>query len=344
MGAVAVGEEIWILGGFAGDHPGKSTDLVQIYNTSTDTWTTGPSLPLPRASGGAAYSEGKIHYFGGLLPDRVTDVGDHFVYDVNNQEEGWITLAPLPEPRNHLGAAAVNGILYAIGGQFGHDAGVDDQAFLHAYDPQTNSWTEKNDLRSERSHFEPGTIVHNNKIIIVGGRRGSFIFDDITEYDPIADSWSELCQLPARLLAPSAKIIGDQLIVANGGDNGTCCLLDQTISMTVTPEENAEALRTLSGAERISITPENSESDVSMVEGLENSITIFPNPINDLLTVKNPLQNPINLTLIAPTGTVLIEKKDVLESTFDTSKIKPGLYILIVNNGKAYKRFRIIKK
>ena len=344
MGAVAVGEEIWILGGFAGDHPGKSTDLVQIYNTSTDIWSTGPPLPLPRASGGAAYSEGRIHYFGGLLPDRITDVGDHFVFDLNDQVGGWKTLAPLPEPRNHLGAAAVNGILYAIGGQFGHDAGVDDQAFLHAYDPQTNSWTEKNDLRSDRSHFEPGTIVHNNKIIIVGGRRGSFIFNDITEYDPITDSWSELCQLPARLLAPSAKIIGDQLIVANGGDNGTCCLLDQTISMSVTPEANAEVLRTLSDADRISITPENSESDVSMVDGLENSITLFPNPINDLLTVKSSSQKPINLTLIAPTGTVLIEKKEVLESTFDTSEIKPGLYILIVNNGEAYKRFRIIKK
>lgn len=64
MGAVAVGEEIWVLGGFAGDHPGKSTNLVQIYNTSTDTWSRGPSLPLPRASGGAVFSKGKIHYFG----------------------------------------------------------------------------------------------------------------------------------------------------------------------------------------------------------------------------------------------------------------------------------------
>ena len=114
--------------------------------------------------------------------------------------------------------------------------------------------------------------------------------------------------------------------------------------MSVTPEANAEVLRTLSDADRISITPENSESDVSMVDGLENSITLFPNPINDLLTVKSSSQKPINLTLIAPTGTVLIEKKEVLESTFDTSEIKPGLYILIVNNGEAYKRFRIIKK
>ena len=41
MGAVGVGNEIWILGGFEGNHPGVATDNVQIYNTATDTalWT-----------------------------------------------------------------------------------------------------------------------------------------------------------------------------------------------------------------------------------------------------------------------------------------------------------------
>ena len=349
MGAVPVGEEIWILAGFGGDHPGIATDLVQIYNTVTDTWTTGPSLPQPRGSGGAVFSGGKIHYFGGLLPDRVTDVGDHYVINANNIAAGWETLAPLPEPRNHLGAAAVNGILYAIGGQFGHDDGVDDQAFLHAYDPETDKWTEKNDLRSDRSHFEPGTIVHNNKIMIVGGRRGSFIFNDITEYDPQTDTWKELCQLPAKLLAPSAKIIGDQLIVANGGDNGTCCLLDQTISMRVTPEITSEVLRTQTTASQVAINPEKSgsidtESSMSAGDAFEKSLTIYPNPVNDLLTVKSSSQDPINITLISPTGKVLMEKNDVHQSTFDTSKVKAGMYILIVNNGESFRRFRLVKK
>jgi len=134
----------------------------------------------------------------------------------------------------------VNGTIYAIGGQFGHDSGVDDQKFLHAYDPITDTWTQKADLPSDRSHFEPGTLVHNDKIIIVGGRRGGFFFDDVTEYDPATDSWSERCALPSNLLAPAAKVFGDQLIVANGGENGTCCPLNETISIAIEPEVNED--------------------------------------------------------------------------------------------------------
>jgi len=236
MGAVGVGEEIWILAGFAGDHAGVATNLVQIYNTTTDTWSTGPSLPNPRGSAAAAYSDGKIYFFGGLLPDRETDIGEHYVLDVNDQASGWQALASMPEPRNHHSAAAVNGIIYAIGGQFGHDKNVDDQSFLHAYDPQTDTWTQKANLRSDRSHFESGTMVHNNKIIIVGGRNGAFFFNDVSEYDPSTDSWNERCQLPSSLLAPSAKVFGNQLIVANGGEDGICCPLNQTISIAIEPE------------------------------------------------------------------------------------------------------------
>ncbi|WP_204336935.1 malectin domain-containing carbohydrate-binding protein [Cryomorpha ignava] len=236
MGAVAVGEDIWILAGFVGNHPGVATGLVQIYNTTTDTWSIGPALPNPRGSGAAAYSDGKIHFFGGLLPDRVTDVGEHYVLDVNDQASGWQALADMPEPRNHHSAAAVNGIIYAIGGQYGHDSGVDDQKFLHAYDPLTDSWTQMADLPSDRSHFEPGTMVHNDKIIIVGGRRGGFFFDDVTEYDPATNTWTERCELPSNLLAPAAKVFGDQLIVANGGENGTCCPQNETMSIAIEPE------------------------------------------------------------------------------------------------------------
>ena len=73
-------------------------------------------MPNPRGSLAAAYSEGKIHVFGGLLPDRKTDVGEHFILDVINQNAGWVAAADMPEPRNHHSGAALNGKIYAIGG------------------------------------------------------------------------------------------------------------------------------------------------------------------------------------------------------------------------------------
>ncbi len=240
MGAAVAGDDIWIVAGFVGNHPGAATDAVQVYNTVTDTWREGPPLPNPRGSGAAVYSNGKLHFFGGLLPDRRTDVGEHYILDLDNQAAGWQAAAPMPNPRNHLSGAAVNGLIYAIGGQYGHDAGVQDQKFLDVYDPQTDSWTRKADLPSARSHFEPGTMVHNDKIIIAGGRRGGFFFDDVTEYDPATDQWTERCELPENLLAPAAKVFGDRLIVANGGENGTCCPLNKTRWIAIEPEAEEE--------------------------------------------------------------------------------------------------------
>ena len=117
MGAAVAGDDIWIVAGFVGNHPGVATDAVQIYNTVTDTWREGPPLPNPRGSGAAVYSNGKLHFFGGLLPDRRTDVGEHYMLDLANLAAGWQAAAPMPNPRNHLSGAAVDGLVYAIGGQ-----------------------------------------------------------------------------------------------------------------------------------------------------------------------------------------------------------------------------------
>ncbi|UJH67036.1 PKD domain-containing protein [Allomuricauda sp. SCSIO 65647] len=229
MGSAVVGNEIWLIGGFVGDHPGVATDAVHIYNSITDSWSTGPSLPMPIGSGAASYNNGKIHFFGGLLPDRQTDVGNHYVLDLNNIGAGWANAAPMPNPRNHHGAASVNGIVYAIGGQFGHDSSPQYQNLVHAYDPNTDTWTSRASMNQNRSHIEPSTTVHDGKIIIVGGRGGpTTFFDEVSQYDPATNTWTELCALPEKNVAPVAHSFGDRLIVSSGSVNSTNNLIKAT--------------------------------------------------------------------------------------------------------------------
>jgi len=217
VGNVVVGEEVWFAGGFVGDHPGAATDVVQIYNTLHDTWSTGPSLPAPRGGMAMALIDNSIHVFGGLMPDRNTDVGDHYVLDLENQQLGWQSRAPMPSPRNHHAGIAHAGKAYAIGGQFGHDSSVvPDVNLVHAYDPLTDSWTRLADLPVVRSHFEPGIFTHDDLIFITGGRSDDLHLDDISYYDPVTDQWQQYCDLPVSLLAPGAKVIGNKLIVTNG--------------------------------------------------------------------------------------------------------------------------------
>ena len=221
MGTALVGSDVWILGGFIGDHPGVATDRVQIYDTVADRWREGPSLPHPRASLAAAFNDGQIHVFGGLKPDRQTDVGEHFTLKLQARQQSWTRQADLPNPRNHLSGLALNGLIYAVGGQFGHDDGRDQTPYVDAFDPETGDWAAVADLPADRSHFEPGTFAFENKIVIVGGQRERGVTDEVTIYDPETNQWSHACNLPRKLLAPAANAFDGQVIVAAGGLRGT---------------------------------------------------------------------------------------------------------------------------
>lgn len=217
---VAVDEpRIWLAGGFLGDHPGPVVDDVWVYDTSTDSWSSGPPLPVPRASGAMARLERELHFFGGVSSDRDTDQAEHWVLDLDNPV-AWTPAAPLPVPRNHLCAATVGGRVYALGGQLRHDTNPADVAFVHAWDPDTGSWSQVASLPFGRSHFEPGTFVWNEQIVIAGGRAngsGHQALADVTAYDPASDTWRALPALPGNLLAPAAVLLEDRFFVTGGG-------------------------------------------------------------------------------------------------------------------------------
>lgn len=219
--SVRTEEDIWFVGGFEGNHPGPPIADVWRYHLTTDQWTQGPSLPEPRASGGAVFLDGKIHFFGGLSRNRNSDYGEHFILDLDNPVE-WTSGSPVPRPRNHFPAVVVDNLIYLVGGQYRHDTDPVDLAYLDIYDPTTDTWSEGAPLPIPRSHFEPATVVVNDRIIIVGGRSNGLGHEsvaNVTEYNPQTDTWTELRPLPYPLLGVSAAYIDGKLIVTAGGSN-----------------------------------------------------------------------------------------------------------------------------
>ncbi len=221
LGVATDGEDIWFPGGFEGNNPGVAINKVQIYNVNTDTWRDGPDLPEPMASHGTVRLDRKIHVFGGLKPDRQTNNESHYFLDLDNQAAGWQAAASMPSARNHHAGITAGGKIYAIGGQYGHDASYQDLNLVHAYDPYSDTWTRVADLPYPRSHFEHCTFsTLDGKIVIIGGRRDSdatYSNDAITEYNPTANTWTELERLPLGLLAPNAGVINNELYVSHGG-------------------------------------------------------------------------------------------------------------------------------
>ena len=273
-GTVRVGDQVWFIGGRKGSHPGQVSDEVWIYNLNTGSWTRGPLLPAPVASGGAALVNNRIHWLGGLDTLANCDVDHHFVYDLSKPDNGWQDIsssAPVPSPRNHFATAVLNGSIYIIGGQYGHDncpgTNRGDTNLVHAYNPLTGEWVQKANLPSIQSHAEPSTFVYRHAIYVAGGKTQA---NKIFRYNDALDQWDTVGDLPERLLAPIARVVDDELIVASGGTPGARSPSARSRSTNFLPmvlpgvDEDAVSNDDSDNISEESVTP---DSDTTVTEG-----------------------------------------------------------------------------
>ena len=117
----------------------------------------------------------------------------------------------------------LNGKIYAMGGQFHHDSGQDDQARVDIYDPKSDKWSRGTDLPKGHSHAEGSTFVSSGRIFMLGGmiREGKKRTIDSTIWSRAENGeWKALGDLPKPLSSPAAAIIGTKLFLAGGSPDG----------------------------------------------------------------------------------------------------------------------------
>jgi hypothetical protein len=216
---VIVGNDIWFVGGYIGNHPGPGTTHVWIYDTVADSWTRGPDLPQARGAGAAALVGDTIYFTGGMDETRTIDENTTYALNLDNPSAGWVQEADLPNGRNHVAAASLGGYFYVIGGQHGQEDGQAAQSEVDRYDPSTNTWTQMASLPTDagKSHITEGTLVYDGRIVVIGGETG---YNDpqqyIVDYDPVSNTWNQLGLLPAARSTVIAGFANGQLIVTTG--------------------------------------------------------------------------------------------------------------------------------
>ena len=217
------GKFIYFAGGYRGDlkHGGDPTqdasDRVWRFDPSENEWLELPSLPRAQGAGGAAIVNGKIHFVGGTAEDRVTNVGDHFVMDLSRISGGWERARSMPDPKDHFSTVALNGKMYTIGGEYGHDVDFDTQASVHVYDPSKDRWNRLADLPMRLSHAEGSAFALGGRIVFAGGQTpGQAASNRAFAYRPSEDDWTELSPLPARLQGTSVAVVGRMVVVTQG--------------------------------------------------------------------------------------------------------------------------------
>jgi N-acetylneuraminic acid mutarotase len=129
----------------------------------------------------------------------------------------WVSKAPMPTARTFLGAAEVNGKIYAIGG-------FSDLNNTEEYDPLTDNWTIKAAMPTPRFGF--AIVVYQNKIYCIGGLAGggapfsSSVTGAIEVYDPATNAWEIKKPMPTPRAQLEANVVNDKIYLIGGRTGG----------------------------------------------------------------------------------------------------------------------------
>jgi N-acetylneuraminic acid mutarotase len=126
----------------------------------------------------------------------------------------WITLAPMGEPRQEIGVAARDGMIYALAGFLGSGA---PSATAEVYDVAGDRWRRIASLPQALHH--PGAATLDGTVYLVGGYDDRGAVDSLWAYDAAGDLWQRRAPLPTARGALTAAVL-DGRLYAIGGDRG----------------------------------------------------------------------------------------------------------------------------
>jgi hypothetical protein len=192
-----------------------------VYDPSNNTWTAIADMPVAREKPGVAAVNGKLYVTGGWdqfgNPIARTDV-----YDPASNT--WSTVASVnPHPAAAPGVAVANGQIYLIGGCA--DAFCTTTTTVVSYNPSTDSWSTDAAYPNNDAWLGCGGI--SGKVYCAGGTDGANTFKSGFAYDPGANSWSPIADMPIDLWASSAGAANGLLLESSGVTNGFSTITNQ---------------------------------------------------------------------------------------------------------------------
>jgi N-acetylneuraminic acid mutarotase len=126
----------------------------------------------------------------------------------------WVTLAPMGEPRQEIGVAAREGVIYALAGFLGNGS---PSATAEAYDVASDRWRRIASIPEALHH--PAAATLDGTVYLVGGYDERGAVDSLWAYDAAGDRWQRRGPLPTARGALTAAVL-DGRLYAIGGDRG----------------------------------------------------------------------------------------------------------------------------
>lgn len=105
----------------SGGYYRHSLDILESFNVDDQKWTALPALRVPRSGLGAAFLKGQFYAVGGRNNSPGSSYDSDWVDRYDPVTEEWRPCAPMSVPRNRVGVAVMDELLYAVGGSAGSE-------------------------------------------------------------------------------------------------------------------------------------------------------------------------------------------------------------------------------
>ena len=197
-----------VLGGWRTEGTNSKVATDRVWRVVNSRWTELPPLLQPRAAAAAAVVGDRIIVTGGV------DAGGELLNSTEIFDgTSWKLGAPIPTPRQMLGATSDGKLVYALGGT----NGTSDLATVETYDPAADAWTSLPELPGRRSDF--GVASTDARLVVVGGVSQGEVLKSVVALDLATQSWNGLPDLGTPRHGMAVAGVG-KTIYAIGGANG----------------------------------------------------------------------------------------------------------------------------
>jgi N-acetylneuraminic acid mutarotase len=208
--SAVVNGKIYVIGGST---PTGSTNLVEEYNPTTDSWVTKAPLPETAYYTEAVSLNGKIYVIGGMA--AIGYLNNMYIY--SPETDTWTTKS-LSLDRVFSQLEVIDEKIYVVGGI--NASGVLNS--VTAYDPITDTWTTKAPMTTARQHFK--TAVVNGKIYAIGGLSTnitSSVLNSVEVYDPATNTWTVKASMNTSRHYHELAVINNKIYVVGGSTTNT---------------------------------------------------------------------------------------------------------------------------
>jgi hypothetical protein len=205
----AVGNLIYVIGGQLDSGLGY-TDVMEIYDTLTDTWSLGNPIPGTKRHGaGSVEKDGIIYVAGGV---SIGPLFNNLFYRYDTSNDSWGALAPMNAPRTQFAMTIKGDYIYVVGGQPIGGPGSEFTPYVEVYGITEMTWVVPDNTPSIKD-FSPaphnwlvGTAwenVNGDIILVSGAYDIDLLNDKVYLYNEVSENFTEIgsVHIPRTLFA-----------------------------------------------------------------------------------------------------------------------------------------------